>query len=161
MPSTGQDQHEFASVDDLAPIALMDGIRVRAVDGERITLAVFELEPGMRMPEHRHPNEQVGVVLRGEFTFSVGGETRLRRTGDMWVIPAEVPSSCWAAYTAAESAKLCASFLVIYIRPRSITSPTMPNSTTAQTAQATRTNPFSPELALRSTRLLVDIDLFI
>ena len=50
MASTSQDQHEFASVDDLAPIALMDGIRVRAVDGERITLAVFELEPGMRMP---------------------------------------------------------------------------------------------------------------
>jgi quercetin dioxygenase-like cupin family protein len=91
MPSTSQDRHEFASVDDLAPIALMDGIRVRAVDGERITLAVFELEPGLRMPEHRHPNEQLGVVLRGEFTFNVGGETRLRRTGDMWVIPAEVP----------------------------------------------------------------------
>jgi quercetin dioxygenase-like cupin family protein len=91
MPSTGQPQHEFVSVDDLAPIALMDGIRVRAVDGERITLAVFELEPGMRMPEHRHPNEQVGVVLRGEFTFTIGGETRLRRPGDMWVIPAEVP----------------------------------------------------------------------
>jgi quercetin dioxygenase-like cupin family protein len=91
MPSTSQHQHEFASVDDLAPIALMDGIRVRAVDGQGITLAVVELEPGIRMPEHRHPNEQVGVVVRGEFTFNVGGETRLRRPGDMWVIPAEVP----------------------------------------------------------------------
>jgi quercetin dioxygenase-like cupin family protein len=90
MPST-QPEHRFASVGDLAPIALMDGIRVRAVDGERITLAVFELEPGLRMPEHRHPNEQVGVVLRGEMHFTIGGETRLRRSGDMWVIPPEVP----------------------------------------------------------------------
>lgn len=40
--------HEFASTDELAPLALMDGIRVRAVNGERITLGVFELEPGLR-----------------------------------------------------------------------------------------------------------------
>jgi quercetin dioxygenase-like cupin family protein len=93
MTSPSQPPHTFATVADLAPLALMDGIRVRAIDGERITLAIFELEPGLRMPEHRHPNEQVGVVVRGEFTFTIGGETRLRRPGDMWVIPADVPHS--------------------------------------------------------------------
>jgi quercetin dioxygenase-like cupin family protein len=91
MPASNPPPHEFASVDDIAPLALMDGIRVRAVNGERITLGLFELEPGLQMPEHRHPNEQVGVVLRGEFTFTIGGETRLRRPGDMWVIPPDVP----------------------------------------------------------------------
>ena len=83
--------HQFASVKDIGPLALMDGLRVRAVNGERITLAVFELDPGIAMPEHRHPNEQVGVVVRGEFTFTVGGETQLRKPGDMWVIPPGVP----------------------------------------------------------------------
>ena len=83
--------HEFASVEDLEPLDLMDGLRVRAVNGERITLAVFELDPGIAMPEHRHPNEQVGVVVRGDLTFTVGGETRSRRAGDMWVIPPGVP----------------------------------------------------------------------
>ncbi len=91
MTAANDPAHEFASVNELAPLALMDGIRVRAVNGERITLGVFELEPGLRMPEHRHPNEQVGVVLRGELTFTIGGETRLRRPGDMWVIPPDVP----------------------------------------------------------------------
>jgi quercetin dioxygenase-like cupin family protein len=91
MTSTNDSAHEFASIDELAPLALMDGIRVRAVNGERITLGVFELAPGLRLPEHRHPNEQVGVVLRGELTFTIDGETRLRRPGDMWVIPADVP----------------------------------------------------------------------
>jgi quercetin dioxygenase-like cupin family protein len=83
--------HEFASVREIGPLALMDGLRVRPINGERITLAVFELDPGIAMPEHRHPNEQVGMVVRGEFTFTVGGETRLRKPGDMWVIPAGVP----------------------------------------------------------------------
>jgi quercetin dioxygenase-like cupin family protein len=89
--SEGAPVHEFATLAELEPLALMEGLRVRPVSGERITLAVFELDPGTVMPEHRHPNEQVGIVLRGEFTFTVGGETRLRKPGDMWVIPPGVP----------------------------------------------------------------------
>src|ERR1039458_6361798 len=85
--------HEFATAADIEPLALMEGLRVRPVNGERITLAIFELDPGTAMPEHRHPNEQVGVVVRGEFTFTIGGETRLRKPGDMWVIPPGVPHS--------------------------------------------------------------------
>jgi quercetin dioxygenase-like cupin family protein len=83
--------HEFAAVDAVASQVLMAGLRVRPVRGQHITLAVVELDPGLRMPEHRHPNEQVGMVLRGEFTFNIGGESRVRRPGDMWVIPPGVP----------------------------------------------------------------------
>ena len=83
--------HQFASVGDIEPLALLEGLRVRTVQGGHITLGVVEMGPGLEMPEHRHVNEQVGVVVRGEFTFTVGGETRLRRPGDMWVIPPGVP----------------------------------------------------------------------
>jgi quercetin dioxygenase-like cupin family protein len=85
--------HQFVTVTDIEPVVLMEGLRARPVNGERITLAVVELDPGIAMPEHRHPNEQVGVVVRGEFTFTIGGETRLRKPGDLWVIPAGVPHS--------------------------------------------------------------------
>jgi len=83
--------HEFSAVAELRPYGLLEGLVARAVHGERITLAVVDLEPGLSMVEHRHANEQVGVVVRGEMTFTVGGETQLRRVGDMWVIPAGVP----------------------------------------------------------------------
>jgi quercetin dioxygenase-like cupin family protein len=90
-PPAGGDAHEFASADAVAPQVLSDGIRVRPVHGRNITLAVVELDPGVQMPEHRHANEQVRVVIRGEFTFVIGGETRTRGPGDMWVIPSGVP----------------------------------------------------------------------
>jgi hypothetical protein len=51
--------HEFATVADIEPLALMEGLRVRPVNGERITLAVFELDPGMSMPEHL-PSQRAG-----------------------------------------------------------------------------------------------------
>ncbi len=93
MNTTSESAHEFTTADDIAPLVLMDGLSARAVNGEHITFAVIELEPRLQMPEHTHPNEQVGVVIRGEFTFTIGGETRLRRKGDMWVIPKGVPHS--------------------------------------------------------------------
>ena len=83
--------HQFASAVGIGPHPLMDGIRARPIHGRHITLAIVELDPGVDMPEYRHPNEQVGIVVRGEFTFIVGGETRVRRPGDMWVIPPDVP----------------------------------------------------------------------
>ena len=43
------------------------------------------------MSEHRHPNEQLGFVLRGAVTFRVGEEERLLQPGGMWRIPSDVP----------------------------------------------------------------------
>jgi quercetin dioxygenase-like cupin family protein len=83
--------HRFASVAELEPYKLLEGLTARAVHGERITLAVVDLAPNLVMAEHRHHNEQVGIVIRGEFSFTVGGETQRRRAGDMWVIPAGIP----------------------------------------------------------------------
>jgi quercetin dioxygenase-like cupin family protein len=90
-------RHQSISIDDIAPLALMHGVHARPAHGEHITLAVVEIDPGVGMPEHHHPSEQVGVVIRGEFTFTIGGETALRRPGDMWVIPAGVPHTVDAA----------------------------------------------------------------
>jgi quercetin dioxygenase-like cupin family protein len=83
--------HQYASVDQQVPYELLPGLVARAVHGERVTLSVVDLEPGMEMAAHRHHNEQVGMVLRGEITFTIGDETRVRSTGDMWVIPPGVP----------------------------------------------------------------------
>jgi quercetin dioxygenase-like cupin family protein len=83
----------FAEVDSLAPQRIWDGIVGRTVHGERVTLAVIELEAGAVVPEHAHENEQVGVLLQGALTFTVGGETRELRKGGTWRILANVPHS--------------------------------------------------------------------
>jgi quercetin dioxygenase-like cupin family protein len=84
-------RHQFTSVAACEPYRLLPGLLARAVHGERTTLAVVDMEPGLRMSPHRHHNEQIGVVVRGEMLFTVGGEPQRRVAGDMWVIPAGVP----------------------------------------------------------------------
>ncbi len=80
--------------DDLAtmgPQDIWDGVAVRAVHGERITLGVVELEPNAIVPEHNHENEQLGMVLSGSLTFRIGDESRELGPGGTWCIPANAP----------------------------------------------------------------------
>ena len=66
----------FVDLAEVQPQDIWDGVAVRAVHGERLTLGVVEIEPGVGVPEHRHDHEQLGIVLAGSVTFRVGDETR-------------------------------------------------------------------------------------
>ena len=61
-------------ITDQPLIRVWDGVAARTVEGERITLAVVELDPDALVPEHRHPNEQMGMVIRGTVHFRIGTE---------------------------------------------------------------------------------------
>jgi unsaturated pyranuronate lyase len=78
---------------DLSDVPLRriwDGVAARSIDGERLTLAVVELDPGSVVPEHRHEYEQLGLLLRGSMTFRIGDETRELSPGATWRVPSNV-----------------------------------------------------------------------
>ena len=77
----------------IRPQQLFEGITGRPVHGERITLAVVELEPGAVVAEHSHENEQLGIVLQGELTLRVGDEERTLGPGETWCIAPNVVHS--------------------------------------------------------------------
>ena len=78
---------------DLQPIQIWDAVVGRRLQGERLTLAVVELAPGAAVPEHRHPNEQCGLVIEGEVTFRIGVEERVLGPGGTWRILGGMPHS--------------------------------------------------------------------
>lgn len=86
----------FDDLGDIAPQQLFAGYRARTVHGERITMAVVEIEPGAALPEHRHENEQLGMVLQGTIVFRVGEEERELGPGGTWRIPSGTPHSATA-----------------------------------------------------------------
>ena len=98
----------FSQLDELEVLKIWDGVHGRAVAGEEATLAWIDLEPGVLVPEHRHPNEQTGILLRGSLTFTIGAETQELRPGAMWVIPGDVPHSVAAGPEGAALAELFA-----------------------------------------------------
>jgi quercetin dioxygenase-like cupin family protein len=83
-----------SSFDDLSTLDLQriwDGVHVRVVHGDRITLGVIELDPNSVVPEHSHENEQLGMCLSGSLVFRVADESRELGPGETWTIPGNVP----------------------------------------------------------------------
>ena len=81
----------FDELPRIAPLPVWEGIVARCVSGERITLAVVELDPGAVVAEHAHENEQLGLVLSGTVSFRVADERRELGPGETWTIPGSVP----------------------------------------------------------------------
>lgn len=81
----------FQSVKEISPHVIRHGITARAVNGERITMAVVDLDPGAHLPEHHHENEQLGFVISGVITMRIGGERRELHAGDTYSIKSDVP----------------------------------------------------------------------
>ena len=68
-----------------------EAVRARRVQGERLTLAIVELAPNAIVPEHRHDNEQLGMVIVGSVRFTIDGETRDLGPGGTWRILSNLP----------------------------------------------------------------------
>jgi quercetin dioxygenase-like cupin family protein len=83
----------YADADAIAPLQIWDGIVGRAVEGEQSTLVLLELAPDAIVPEHSHPNEQLGICVEGSLTFTIGGDTREIGPGGTWRILGDVPHS--------------------------------------------------------------------
>lgn len=81
----------FSGIDRLDHLRIWDGVTAQAVEGDHTTLAVVELEAGSVVPEHRHRNEQLGVLIRGSMRFRIAGEVRDVTPGDTWRILGDVP----------------------------------------------------------------------
>ena len=83
----------LADLAELTPIQVWDGVVARRVQGERLTLAVVELGADAVVPTHRHANEQCGLVIEGEVTFTIGDEVRVLGPGGTWRITGDMPHS--------------------------------------------------------------------
>ena len=68
----------------------MPGVERQTVHGERQSLVRYRYAPGAVFPVHRHPQEQVTVVLSGRIEFEIGGERREVGPGEVVVIPGGV-----------------------------------------------------------------------
>jgi quercetin dioxygenase-like cupin family protein len=87
----------FYDITSTTPQSLLPGITIRTVCGERIMLSFLDFaEAGATVPLHQHVHEQMGMGLEGEFELVIGGEARIIRAGDAYLIPSGVEHSATA-----------------------------------------------------------------
>ena len=66
------------------------------VAGERTMLARIILRKGSIVPQHSHDNEQITYVLEGTLKFVIEGKELIVRSGEILVIPSNMPHSAEA-----------------------------------------------------------------
>lgn len=81
----------YVHVDSMSPTEFVPGVGFRPVLGQRGMVNFVNFAPGGEAPKHVHEEEQIVIVLDGEFTFDLDGDVRVMRPGDVAVIPAWVP----------------------------------------------------------------------
>lgn len=84
------------NLDNAPEQEIAPGVKIQVAWGDKIMLARVVLEPGARVPMHSHPHEQAGIVLEGEFDFTIGTQTRRVKAGDTYFIRGGVTHGCLA-----------------------------------------------------------------
>lgn len=80
----------FYSSDERASKTLFNDVTARTFWGEKMLVSLVDLPAHSVVPLHSHPHEQVGYLLKGQVTFTIGDEKRVLKVGDVWVIPGGV-----------------------------------------------------------------------
>ena len=73
-------------------IEICPGIKRRTQSsGQTMYQMIAHLEPGSRMPEHQHPQEQIVHILQGKIRLIVEGTPHELSTGDSFYLAGNVP----------------------------------------------------------------------
>ncbi len=82
----------FVFKDKIKAVEFAKGIRMKALGaGEKMNVLHWNTVAGIESPEHKHPEEQFGYILKGGFEITIGEEKVVLGAGDSYFIPANVP----------------------------------------------------------------------
>lgn len=82
---------QFVNIEQL-PINLVDqGVGLKPVFGTNLMLSFVYMNPHSVASLHAHPEEQIGLVLEGEYEFELNGVRKMIGKGDVYIVPSGVP----------------------------------------------------------------------
>ncbi len=77
----------FRTWNDVPTLEFHPGVHINAIGGEQVCICRATYEPGKQVPPHVHEHtEQVMVILDGEVTMTIAGETKTLGERDVVVV---------------------------------------------------------------------------
>jgi quercetin dioxygenase-like cupin family protein len=77
-------------VTELASREMLPGVTLREVHLHQVMVTFIRLLAGAVVPPHRHPHEQISVVIQGRLKMTVGTETFVLEAGQGVQVPSQV-----------------------------------------------------------------------
>ena len=83
----------FFTINELPQKEMAPGLNLRSVFLDKLMLTFVDFEPGVGLPMHSHPHEQITLVIEGTLAFTLDEETRILNAGQGVTVAANVPHS--------------------------------------------------------------------
>jgi quercetin dioxygenase-like cupin family protein len=83
----------FPTAAECAYHTIFPGVTLQTCAADKMMMSLATLQPKSVVAEHSHPHEQVGFVIQGQVTFTIGAESKTLKAGDMFRIPGNVKHS--------------------------------------------------------------------
>jgi len=77
----------------ITPQEIFPGFQGKIFHTNNLTIARIKIKAGAVLPKHAHPNEQISVIIEGEFQFNINGQTQFFTPNTVAVIPANAEHS--------------------------------------------------------------------
>ena len=77
----------FYSFNSVAAEEIEKGIWTKSLTAGAVQVRHMVFESGCLIPDHRHPEEVVTMILEGEMEMTVDGETKTVKSGDVFLVP--------------------------------------------------------------------------
>jgi quercetin dioxygenase-like cupin family protein len=81
----------YVDVSRIEAAEFLPGLHFQPVLGEHTMVNFVSFDEHTEAPHHVHEEEQIVIVLEGEFEFEIDGDVRVMRRGDVAVVPPWVP----------------------------------------------------------------------
>lgn len=81
----------FQEIAHLPMETVVPGIRRFVSTLERVMSVYFEIQPGVRVAEHAHPHEQIGILIQGKTRWRIQGREIIIQGPALYRIPSQVP----------------------------------------------------------------------
>jgi len=82
--------YELENIEIKEPVK---GYKGKFIHSENQTIAIWDVDKGAVLPEHKHKHEQISAVVEGELELTINGESRKVDNNSVAVIPSNVPHS--------------------------------------------------------------------
>jgi quercetin dioxygenase-like cupin family protein len=83
-------------IPDLPSRGMAPGITLREAHLQKVMVSFIHLQPGAIVQEHRHPHEQISVVISGRLKMTLAGETATLEAGQGLLVPSNALHSAVA-----------------------------------------------------------------
>jgi quercetin dioxygenase-like cupin family protein len=83
----------FPTPDEFGRRSIFGDIQITTCAGDNMQFSIADIPARGVVTTHSHPNEQMGIVISGTLAFTIGGETKTMKPGEVYRIPGGVEHS--------------------------------------------------------------------